>query len=71
MKEWDWEDFTDEDIKDEIILVYLGMERATTNKNYTEKQKQRLYDEYLDKLNSLYNEQRKRGTFKEDSDRTS
>jgi hypothetical protein len=71
MKEWDWEDFTDEDIKDEMTLVYLGMERATTNKSYTEKQKQRLYDEYLDKLNSLYNEQRKRGTFKKDSDRTS
>jgi hypothetical protein len=66
MKKGKWENFTDEDITDEIILIYHGME-ALIEKNISIASKQSITDEYLDKLNSLYNEQRKRGTFKGDS----
>ncbi len=64
MRKWDWEDYTNEDIKDEITLVRKGLEDVLKDEDLTERHKQKLYDEYLDKLNTLYNEQRKRGTFK-------
>lgn len=64
MRKWDWDNYTNEDIKDEITLIRKGLESVNSNQKLTEKQKQRLFDEYLDKLKSLYNEQRKRSTFK-------
>ncbi len=64
MRKWDWDNYTNEDIKDEITLIRKGLESVNSNEKLTEKQKQRLFDEYLDKLKSLYNEQRKRNTFK-------
>ena len=64
MRKWDWDNYNNEDIKDEITLIRKGLESVNSNQKLTEKQKQRLFDEYLDKLKSLYNEQRKRNTFK-------
>lgn len=64
MRKWDWDNYTNEDIKDEITLIRKGLESVNSNEKLTQKQKQRLFDEYLDKLKSLYNEQRKRNTFK-------
>lgn len=64
MRKWDWDNYTNEDIKDEITLIRKGLESVNSNEKLAEKQKQRLFDEYLDKLKSLYNEQRKRNTFK-------
>lgn len=64
MRKWDWDNYNNEDIKDEITLIRKGLESVNSNEKLTEKQKQRLFDEYLDKLKSLYNEQRKRNTFK-------
>ena len=64
MRKWDWDNYTNEDIKDEITLIRKGLESVNSNEKLTEKQKQRLFDEYLDKLKSLYNEQRKRESFK-------
>ena len=64
MKKWDWDYYTNEDIKDEITLIRKGLESVNSNEKLTEKQIQILFDEYLDKLKSLYNEQRKRNTFK-------
>ena len=70
MRKWTWDDYTNEDIKDEITLIEKGLDAVNANEDFTERQKQKLFDEYLDKLNSLYDEQRKRGTFKNDSDKT-
>ena len=70
MRKWDWEDYTNEDIKDEITLANKGLDDVLSDKDLTERQKRKLYDEYLDKLNALYNEQRKRGTFKSNSGTT-
>jgi hypothetical protein len=64
MRKWNWDDYTNDDIKDEITLIRKGLDSVIANESLTERQKQRLFDEYLDKLNSLYDEQRKRGTFK-------
>lgn len=64
MRKWDWDNYTNEDIKDEITLIRKGLKSVNSNVKLTEKQKQRLFDEYLDNLKSLYNEQRKRNTFK-------
>jgi hypothetical protein len=63
MKEYNWEDYTDEDIKEEISFIHYGMSKLP-ERPISEIHKQKIADEYLDKLNSLYNEQRKRSTFK-------
>jgi hypothetical protein len=70
MKHYDWEDYTDEDIRDEILLALLVMKEAPNDTKLTEKGKQALIDDCLDHLNLLYNEQRKRGTFKGNYGRT-
>ena len=70
MKKYNWEDYTDEDIRDEITLTLLVMKEAPKDKRLTEKGIQNLIDECLEQLNSLYNEQRKRGTFKSNYGRT-
>ena len=64
MKEYNWEDYTDEDIKDDISLVYQVMDLITENQELSEFSKRIAIDDCLDNLNTLYNEQRKRGTFK-------
>jgi hypothetical protein len=61
-KDWSYED--DEYIKDQITLALLVIKDAPKNPDLSEKGKQSLIDDCLDKLNLLYNEQRKRGTFK-------
>jgi hypothetical protein len=66
MKKYNWEDLTDEDIRDEITLVELVMKVTQTDPKLTDKHKQNVIDDCLDNLNLIYNEQRKRGTFKSD-----
>jgi hypothetical protein len=69
MEKKDWSDYTDEDITDEITLIFEGMD-FLKKRNISNVHKQSITDEYLDKLNSLYDEQRKRGTFKRNSHTT-
>jgi hypothetical protein len=66
MKKKDFSNYTDEDIEEDILFVFFCMNDLRES-NINDIQKQRIADEYLDKLNSLYNEQRKRGTFKGNS----
>jgi ribosome assembly protein YihI (activator of Der GTPase) len=70
MQPYNWENEEDEYISDTITLIILMMEDTPTNEKLTEKGKQNFIDNCLDKLNSLYDEQRKRGTFKSNSGRT-
>ena len=62
MKKYD--DYTDEDLMDEITLLFQVMDIIQENQELSAKDKQNVIDDCLDKLNSLYDEQRKRGTFK-------
>ena len=64
MKKYDWSDYTDEDLMDEITLLFQVMDIIQENQELSAKDKQNVIDDCLDKLNSLYDEQRKRGTFK-------
>jgi hypothetical protein len=64
MKKYDWEDLTDEDIRDEITLVFQVITDIREKQTLSETDKQILIDDCLDNLNSLYNEQRKRSPFK-------
>ena len=64
MEKKDWSDEDDEYIKDQITLLLLVMDNVQNDPKLTEKSKQITIDDCLDKLNTLYNEQRKRGTFK-------
>jgi hypothetical protein len=70
MKKYNWEDLTDEDIRDEMTLVELVMKVTQMNPKLTDKQKQNVIDDCLDNLNLIYNEQRKRGTYTSDSSTT-
>jgi hypothetical protein len=67
MKKYNWQDETDEYIKDEITMAFVLMKDIRNNEELSEKSKQILIDDCLDKLNTLYDEQRKRGTFKRSS----
>ena len=64
MKKYDWSDYTDEDLMDEITLLFQVMDIIQENQELSAKDKQNVIDDCLDKLNPLYDEQRKRGTFK-------
>ena len=64
MEKKDWTNESDEYIEDEITLAFLVLKKVPENEKISEKNKQNLINECLDKLNTLYNEQRKRGTFK-------
>ena len=64
MKKPTWEHLDDEEIEDEINLSHLGIERILES-TYSAHTKERVINEYLEKLKTLYDEQRKRGTFKE------
>ena len=66
MTKYDWSDYTDEDLTDEINLVFQVMDMIQENQALSERDKQNITDDCLDKLNSLYDEQRKRNTFKRD-----
>ena len=67
MKKYDWSNYIDEDIQEEIAFIKTCM-KFLKEREISEAQKQKIADEYLDKLNTLYNEQRKRGTFKSSLD---
>jgi hypothetical protein len=64
MKVYNWEDFTDEDLKDEINLAHQVIKEVKKDPDLSEFQKQIIIDDCLDNLNALYNEQRKRSSFK-------
>jgi hypothetical protein len=70
MKKYDWEDYLDEDITDEITLLKQALETALKREDLGERRKQNLIDDLLDKLNSFYDEQTKRSTSKGNSRRT-
>jgi hypothetical protein len=67
MEKKDWSDYINEDLIDEINLLFQVMDMIQENQALSEKDKQNIIDDCLDKLNSLYDEQRKRGTFKRNS----
>jgi hypothetical protein len=60
MEKWFWEDFDAEELNDEIALAKGVIEDALKDKSLSDKTRQSVMDYYLDKLKSLYNEQRKR-----------
>jgi hypothetical protein len=60
MEKWFWEDFDAEELNDEIALAKGVIEDALKDKSLSDKTRQAVMDYYLDKLKSLYNEQRKR-----------
>jgi predicted DNA-binding protein YlxM (UPF0122 family) len=60
MEKWFWEDFDAEELNDEIALAKGVIEDALKDKSLSDKTRQTVMDYYLDKLKSLYNEQRKR-----------
>jgi hypothetical protein len=64
MKKINWEEYLDEDITDEINLIFQVMKKVRNDISLSERDKQITIDECLDKLNLYYEEQRKRGTFK-------
>lgn len=66
MKKYDWEEYLDEDITDEINLVFQVIKKVRNNQRLSERDRQITIDECLDKLNLFYDEQKKRGTFKGD-----
>jgi hypothetical protein len=61
MKKWFWEHLDNEELIDEITLSKSVINEALIDKSLTDKNRQAVVDYYLDKLKSLYNEQRKRG----------
>ena len=60
MEKWDWEDLDAEEIADEITLAKGVIEAALKDASLSITTRQAVTDYYLDKLKSLYNEQRKR-----------
>jgi hypothetical protein len=67
MTKYNWSDYTDEDVQGEIDFIKVAM-KFLEERKISDAQKQKIADDYLDKLNTLYNEQRKRGTFKSSLD---
>ena len=65
MNAWFWEDLDNEELRDEISLSEGVINEALVDMTLTDKNRQAVVDYYLDKLKSLYNEQRKRGIITE------
>ena len=65
MNAWFWEDLDNEELRDEISLSKGVINEALVDMTLTDKNRQAVVDYYLDKLKSLYNEQRKRGIITE------
>jgi hypothetical protein len=61
MEKWFWDDLDAEELSDEISLAKGVIEEALTDATLSDKKRQAVIDYYLEKLKSLYNEQRKRG----------
>lgn len=61
MEKWDWEDLDAEELADEITLAKGVIEDTLKDASLSNTTRQVVTDYYLDKLKSLYNEQRKRG----------
>jgi hypothetical protein len=60
MKKWFWEDFDAEELEDEITLAKGVIDDALNDNSLSNKRRQAMMDYYLEKLKSLYDEQRKR-----------
>ena len=61
MEKWYWEDLDAEELTDEITLAKGVIEEALKDVSLSNTTRQAITDYYLDKLKSLYNEQKKRG----------
>ncbi len=60
MEKWFWEDFDAEELEDEITLAKGVIDDAQKDDSLSNKKRQAVIDYYLEKLKSLYDEQRKR-----------
>jgi hypothetical protein len=60
MKKWFWENFDAEELEDEITLAKSVIDDALNDNSLSNKRRQAVMDYYLEKLKSLYDEQRKR-----------
>jgi hypothetical protein len=60
MNKWFWEDFDAEELEDEITLAKGVIDDALNDNSLSNKRRQAVTDYYLEKLKSLYDEQRKR-----------
>ena len=60
MEKWFWEDFDAEELEDEITLAKGVIDDAQKDDSLSNKKRQVVIDYYLEKLKSLYDEQRKR-----------
>jgi hypothetical protein len=59
-EKWFWEDFDAEELEDEITLAKGVIDDALNDNSLSNKRRQAVTDYYLEKLKSLYDEQRKR-----------
>jgi hypothetical protein len=64
MEKWFWDDFDAEELEDEITLAKGVIDDALKDNSLSNKRRQAVMDYYLDKLKSLYDEQRKRSITK-------
>ena len=63
MKKQDWSPLDDEELLDEIRYQKSFLKKVVDS-NYSESVKEKLTNEYLEILKSLYNEKRRRGIAK-------
>lgn len=56
-----WNHLDNVELRDEITLVHLLIKRTNLNSELTSRVKEIIVNQCLDKLKSLYDEQRKRG----------
>ena len=66
MDKWFWDDLDAEELEDEASLAKGVIEDALEDASLSDKKRQEVTDYYLEKLKSLYNEQRKRSLFNKD-----
>lgn len=59
-----WQHLDNTELKDEITLIRLVIEQIDGNPKLTIQQKEIIINQCLDKLKSLYDEQRKRSIIK-------
>ncbi len=59
-----WNHLDNTELKDEITLIRLVIQQTDENPKLTIQQKEIIINQCLDKLKSLYDEQRKRGIIK-------
>jgi hypothetical protein len=58
---WNWSLLNNEDLDDEITLLQKVIENTLSDNSKTEIKKEIIVNQCLEKLKSIYDEQRKRG----------